>query len=100
MQSRSEHMTQYVVTRWYRAPEILLLDKDYGQEIDIWSAGCILGELINRKPVFPGKDCLIFLNHFYCNPVFYIVNRFITTQYHNRSTRNTNSGGVFLYNKY
>eukprot|EP00297_Palpitomonas_bilix_P006935 CAMPEP_0113896990 /NCGR_PEP_ID=MMETSP0780_2-20120614/18378_1 /TAXON_ID=652834 /ORGANISM="Palpitomonas bilix" /LENGTH=382 /DNA_ID=CAMNT_0000888299 /DNA_START=17 /DNA_END=1165 /DNA_ORIENTATION=+ /assembly_acc=CAM_ASM_000599 len=49
-------MTSYVVTRWYRPPEVLLGLKDYDASVDIWSTGCILAELIGRKPLFPGKD--------------------------------------------
>jgi len=49
-------MTQYVVTRWYRAPEIMLCHSDYSAAIDIWSLGCIYGELLCRRPLFPGKD--------------------------------------------
>ena len=50
------HMTEYVVTRWYRAPELLLSCKNYTTSIDMWSVGCILAELLGRKPLFPGKD--------------------------------------------
>lgn len=50
------HLTSYVVTRWYRAPELLLQDKDYTKAIDVWSVGCIMAELIGRKPLFQGKD--------------------------------------------
>lgn len=39
-------LTGHVVTRWYRAPEIILLEKDYGPAIDIWSIGCIFAELL------------------------------------------------------
>ncbi len=39
-------LTGHVVTRWYRAPEIILLEKDYGPAIDIWSVGCIFAELL------------------------------------------------------
>eukprot|EP00286_Rhodomonas_abbreviata_P008327 CAMPEP_0181320504 /NCGR_PEP_ID=MMETSP1101-20121128/18160_1 /TAXON_ID=46948 /ORGANISM="Rhodomonas abbreviata, Strain Caron Lab Isolate" /LENGTH=362 /DNA_ID=CAMNT_0023428215 /DNA_START=174 /DNA_END=1262 /DNA_ORIENTATION=+ len=51
-------MTVYVVTRWYRAPELLLGKKDYDKSIDMWAVGCILAELLGRirKPLFPGKD--------------------------------------------
>eukprot|EP00164_Ancoracysta_twista_P000566 GFYU01000750.1.p1 GENE.GFYU01000750.1~~GFYU01000750.1.p1 ORF type:complete len:384 (+),score=99.85 GFYU01000750.1:40-1152(+) len=49
-------MTEYVVTRWYRAPELVLSCGDYSDKIDVWSAGCILAELLGRKPLFPGKD--------------------------------------------
>jgi len=49
-------MTEYVVTRWYRAPELLLSCEDYTSAIDIWSIGCILAEILGRAPLFPGKD--------------------------------------------
>jgi serine/threonine protein kinase len=52
-------MTQYVVTRWYRPPELLLAPNlPYGEAVDLWSIGCILAELTNRKALFPGKDHL------------------------------------------
>ncbi|KAJ6345509.1 hypothetical protein OIU78_008212 [Salix suchowensis] len=54
--SENEFMTEYVVTRWYRAPELLLNSSDYTAAIDVWSVGCIFMELMNRKPLFPGKD--------------------------------------------
>ena len=61
-------LTGHVVTRWYRAPELILLEKDYGPAIDMWSIGCIFAELLgmmkqsaptylDRKPLFPGKSC-------------------------------------------
>ena len=49
-------LTCYVVTRWYRAPELLLGNKRYTAAIDMWSLGCVIAELIGRKPLFPGKD--------------------------------------------
>lgn len=49
-------MTEYVVTRWYRAPELLLSCDHYAAAIDVWSVGCILAELLLRKPFFAGKD--------------------------------------------
>lgn len=49
-------MTEYVVTRWYRAPELLLNCSEYTSAIDIWSVGCILMEIVRREPLFPGKD--------------------------------------------
>ncbi len=50
-------LTEYVATRWYRAPEIMLcFRKGYGPEIDMWSVGCILAELIGGRPIFAGKD--------------------------------------------
>ncbi|KAL5581168.1 hypothetical protein UlMin_013610 [Ulmus minor] len=54
--AENEYMTEYVVTRWYRAPELLLNSSDYTASIDVWSVGCIYMELMNRKPLFPGKD--------------------------------------------
>ncbi|KAL9244347.1 hypothetical protein vseg_018133 [Gypsophila vaccaria] len=54
--AENEHMTEYVVTRWYRAPELLLNSSDYTAKIDVWSVGCIYMELMNRRPLFPGKD--------------------------------------------
>lgn len=61
-------LTGHVVTRWYRAPELILLEKDYTAKIDVWSVGCIFGELLNmikenastfldRSPLFPGSSC-------------------------------------------
>eukprot|EP00798_Chlamydomonas_sp_ICE-L_P029100 gene29100-32311_t len=57
-----EFMTEYVVTRWYRAPELLLSCSEYGPSIDVWSVGCIFAELLGRKPLFPGKDYVHQLN--------------------------------------
>ena len=54
--SESDFMTEYVVTRWYRAPELLLNSSDYTAAIDVWSVGCIFMELMDRKPLFPGRD--------------------------------------------
>ncbi|KAL6962379.1 Cyclin-dependent kinase 7, partial [Sarracenia purpurea var. burkii] len=54
-----EHfMTEYVVTRWYRAPELLLCYDSYGTSVDMWSVGCIFAEIIGRKPIFPGSNSL------------------------------------------
>ena len=52
----SQDLTEYVVTRWYRAPEIMLSEDDYSMAVDLWSCGCILAELLGRKPIFPGED--------------------------------------------
>ncbi|KAJ8751459.1 hypothetical protein K2173_016670 [Erythroxylum novogranatense] len=54
--SETDFMTEYVVTRWYRAPELLLNCSEYTAAIDIWSVGCIFMEIIKREPLFPGKD--------------------------------------------
>jgi len=53
---RAANMTDYVATRWYRAPEVLLTYKVYTEAMDLWSVGCILGELLLRKPILPGND--------------------------------------------
>jgi mitogen-activated protein kinase 1/3 len=51
-------LTEYVVTRWYRAPEIMLACHEYSKPVDVWSVGCVFAELILRKPYFPGDDYL------------------------------------------
>ncbi|XP_064107490.1 extracellular signal-regulated kinase 2-like [Macrobrachium nipponense] len=51
-------LTNYVATRWYRAPEILLNSKRYTLGVDMWSLGCILGEMLLGKPMFPGSSTL------------------------------------------
>jgi len=48
-------LTDYVATRWYRAPEILLGSTRYGKAVDMWSLGCIFGEMLGGKPVFQGS---------------------------------------------
>ncbi|KAK6590897.1 mitogen-activated kinase 2 [Cryptosporidium xiaoi] len=61
-------LTGHVVTRWYRAPELILLQENYTEAIDMWSVGCIFAELLNmlkenvayysdRSPLFPGSSC-------------------------------------------
>ncbi|KAK2461921.1 hypothetical protein APHAL10511_006384 [Amanita phalloides] len=50
--------TDYVATRWYRAPEILMLSKDYSSPVDMWALGTIMAELVNLVPLFPGADHL------------------------------------------
>lgn len=47
--------TEYVSTRWYRAPEVLLLSKDYSNPVDMWAVGTIMAELVNLRPLFPGS---------------------------------------------
>ena len=51
-------MTEYVVTRWYRAPELLVESQNYTTAIDVWAVGCIFAEMIGRKALFPGRDYL------------------------------------------
>ncbi|KAK3600390.1 hypothetical protein CHS0354_016006 [Potamilus streckersoni] len=52
------NLTEYVATRWYRAPEILLASHRYTKGVDMWSLGCILGEMLLGKPLFPGSSTL------------------------------------------
>ncbi|KAJ5348592.1 uncharacterized protein N7506_001845 [Penicillium brevicompactum] len=49
-------MTGYLSTKYYRAPEIMLTYQSYGEQVDIWSAGCIFAEMLQGKPVFAGSD--------------------------------------------
>uniref|UniRef100_A0A0B7AFF1 non-specific serine/threonine protein kinase n=1 Tax=Arion vulgaris TaxID=1028688 RepID=A0A0B7AFF1_9EUPU len=48
--------TDYVSTRWYRAPEVLLRSTNYSSPIDIWAVGCIMAELYTLRPLFPGSS--------------------------------------------
>ena len=59
-------MSNHIGTRWYRAPEVIAVEKQYDQAIDIWSLGCVLHEMIycfgeDHEPIdrilFPGKSC-------------------------------------------
>ena len=78
-------MTDYVATRWYRSPELLLSNGIYGPEVDYWAIGCIMGELADGNPMFPGEnevdqlDCIIKVlgnlpsdleNMFYSNEIY------------------------------
>lgn len=53
---KTEIMTDYVATRWYRAPELLLGNESYDEKIDVWSVGCIFAEMLLRKPFLMGTD--------------------------------------------
>ena len=52
------NLTEYVTTRWYRAPEVILCPSQYSKAMDIWSIGCIFGELMARCPLFRGENYL------------------------------------------
>lgn len=54
--SNTKELTQYVSTRWYRAPEILLRQRSYSQPIDIWAFGSVAVELVNLRPLFAGAN--------------------------------------------
>ena len=49
-------LSAYVVTRWYRAPELLLCAPRYDAAVDLWAAGCVLAELLGRRALLPGRD--------------------------------------------
>eukprot|EP00049_Salpingoeca_infusionum_P023755 m.13773 g.13773 ORF g.13773 m.13773 type:complete len:535 (-) comp6011_c0_seq2:721-2325(-) len=51
-------LTEYVATRWYRAPEIMLNARAYDKPVDVWSVGCIFAEMVCRRPLFPGENLL------------------------------------------
>ncbi|SMN20364.1 similar to Saccharomyces cerevisiae YPR054W SMK1 Middle sporulation-specific mitogen-activated protein kinase (MAPK) required for production of the outer spore wall layers [Maudiozyma saulgeensis] len=55
---QQQDITNYVATRWYRAPEIILSRKPYNKSIDMWAVGCILAEFYYRKPLFMGNDSM------------------------------------------
>ena len=54
--SENAHFTDYVSTRWYRAPELLVGDTAYGKAVDVWAIGCIFFELVTGRPLFPGDS--------------------------------------------
>jgi len=53
---KSSDLTDYVATRWYRAPELVLSCTDYSYPVDMWAIGCILGEITDGQPLFPGES--------------------------------------------
>lgn len=52
------YLTEYVATRWYRAPEILMGSHQYNKAIDMWSVGCVLAEMFSGKPIFTGTSSI------------------------------------------
>jgi serine/threonine protein kinase len=62
-------LTEYVATRWYRAPELLLSANHYTTSVDMWSVGCIFAEMLQRKPFLPGT--------FYITSYYVILNTII-----------------------
>eukprot|EP00095_Tigriopus_kingsejongensis_P003217 maker-scaffold699_size109694-snap-gene-0.16 protein:Tk03217 transcript:maker-scaffold699_size109694-snap-gene-0.16-mRNA-1 annotation:"kkiamre " len=56
MAAPGENYTDYVATRWYRAPELLIGDSQYGKEVDIWAIGCVFAEMRTGDPLFPGES--------------------------------------------
>ena len=59
-------LTEYVQTRWYRAPEVMLSSQQYTEAVDMWSVGCIMGELLNRQVLFKGTNYISQLK-LYCD---------------------------------
>lgn len=53
-----EKSVAYITSRYYRAPELILGNRHYGVEIDLWSAGCVIAEMITGSPFFKGLDSL------------------------------------------
>ncbi|XP_037881959.1 cyclin-dependent kinase-like 1 [Glossina fuscipes] len=56
MLSPGENYTDYVATRWYRAPELLVGDTQYGTPVDVWAIGCLFAELIRGEALWPGRS--------------------------------------------
>jgi serine/threonine protein kinase len=54
--AHNEDLTEYVVTRWYRAPELLTDCPNYNDAVDVWAIGCIFAEMLRRRPFFTGRD--------------------------------------------
>ncbi|XP_066128218.1 cyclin-dependent kinase-like 1 isoform X1 [Saccopteryx bilineata] len=52
----SDYYTDYVATRWYRSPELLVGDTQYGPPVDVWAVGCVFAELLSGVPLWPGKS--------------------------------------------
>jgi mitogen-activated protein kinase 1/3 len=55
-EDKGEDLTEYVVTRHYRAPEIMLSKHEYTKAVDIWSVGCTFAEMLNNQILFPGNN--------------------------------------------
>ena len=51
-----DEYTDYVATRWYRAPELLVGDTQYGPPVDVWAIGCVFAELLCGQPLWPGRS--------------------------------------------
>ena len=94
-EDNSGFMTEYVATRWYRAPEIMLTFKEYTKAIDVWSVGCILAEMLNGKPLFPGKDCQYLPR--LCPRALLTSGRPPPVDTYPRRSRNPNYGGLLRH---
>uniref|UniRef100_A0A674E2I7 mitogen-activated protein kinase n=1 Tax=Salmo trutta TaxID=8032 RepID=A0A674E2I7_SALTR len=77
-------MTGYVVTRWYRSPEVIFNWMHYSQSVDLWSAGCILAEMITGQVLFPGNDSILscfLLTPIFCTPLLCILLMYVSCSY-------------------
>lgn len=63
LNAKNGRYTEYVSTRWYRAPELLVGDANYGKAVDIWAIGCLHAELLTGIPLFPGESDIDTLYH-------------------------------------
>ena len=70
---KGKHMTQEVVTQYYRAPEILMGARHYTAAVDVWSVGCIFGELLGRRILFQAQSPVLQVSK-----LFYKYTNFIT----------------------
>jgi serine/threonine protein kinase len=71
LMTKNALLTDYIATRWYRAPEVILSVKKYTGAIDVWSVGCILAELYRRKPLLPAQneqDLMFMINNLIGTP--------------------------------
>jgi len=59
----NEAFTDYVATRWYRSPELLVVDPNYGKPVDVWAVGCLFIEMVTGEPLFPGESDIDELHH-------------------------------------
>lgn len=57
-EQKDDNLTEYVITRWYRAPEVILCPREYTKSVDVWSIGCIFAELLGRQAIFQGEHYL------------------------------------------
>lgn len=87
---KTDNMTDYVATRWYRAPELLLANESYDAKIDVWSVGCILAEMYLRKPFLMGTD--------WKNQLYLIVNLLGTPEDEDLDFIENEKAKIFLQN--
>jgi len=78
LQTKQTALTDYIATRWYRAPEVILSWKKYTSAIDVWSVGCIFAELLIRKPLLPAgseEEQLNMITKLLGNPSSKLINK-------------------------